>query len=511
MKRILSILLTLAFLLLLTACAVAKSAAVNTVNAGSSDIKETNAPLPTDNAAEKETNAPAQTLEPTPVPTEAPTEAPTPEPTPMPQREDDGLVTPDVIAGDDVFFIVYPDGSLCGWGNNEYGQLGIGSNKSKTKPVHIADGLVPVSVGDTVYALDSENTLWGWGRNDSAQLATGDTKNRNKPVEILKNVVSVTKTLFTCYALTEDGGLYNWSWYPGDTSLSKAEMESLSVPRLVYENVRQFESYMLVTNDGELMYNDYHTGWVKRADNVKRIIDTLGKELYEDNDGRLWILYGAESELITDSFREAYRADYNVYVLKDDGSLFEYNRENGLVFIMNEVVEFTADGMMDEDWGYDIKFALKANGELYSWGSFSNAALGKAYDDYDYSPVLVAENVKDFVSNGAQTYIIKTDGSVWATGMGTSERILRGCVGDGTDETRYGFVDTHLTGIVKIATHLQYDIIDEGDGTDSCLLTTRTYAVAADGSVFAWGYNGDGFLGTGSADALVLSPEAVSR
>ncbi len=73
---------------------------------------------------------------------------------------------------------ILSDNTLWTWGNGTWGQLGNGSRKGSTIPIHIAlpHGAVAAGVasgGFASYAIDTSGKLWAWGRNDDGQLGTG--------------------------------------------------------------------------------------------------------------------------------------------------------------------------------------------------------------------------------------------------------------------------------------------------------------------------------------------------
>lgn len=487
---------------------------------------EPTAPTETPEVTEEPVETPEATEE--PAVTEEPTEAPTPRPTAMPERPAENPNLPKVIAGKDVFFIVQPDGSLYGWGNNEFGQLGVGDTENRTEPVFIANGLVPVIVGETVFALSSDNVLWGWGRNDMGKLGTGDLDNRNRPVELMHFVNEVTEVMNGCYALTEAGELYFWGYEWVLTSNDETEAKFVLEPKLVLENVARFDGEYAIKQNGEL-WRLWGEEWKYVTSGIKNIWHDYGTVAVEASDGCLYalgrwdaIFFEEEPErrLVAESFRSVTISDGVIYVLDDYGTLYSYRagfssvlanesyQMYELIEIMDGVVEFAADTYMDEDWGYDYKLALKANGELWSWGYYWEPALGKTQmSDFD-SPECVARGVRSFVSTGAQTYIIAEDGSIWATGW-SGEDFVFGGLGDGTDATRFGFVKLGIEGFCTIASRMDEEIVEYDDGTDGVMLYCRTFAVDAEGSIWAWGWNGDGLLGTGSAEEIVLSPEEI--
>ena len=486
------------------------------------------------------TAAPTNTVKVTPEPTEAPTEAPTEEPTAeptvsptehdVPFPEDDpaeGL--PKIYAGTDVFFILYPDGNLYGWGNNEHGQLGINSTENKTQPVHIAEGLTPVIVGETCFALGPEGILWGWGRNDRYQLGTGSTGDVSFPQELMYNVTDVYYDFLGYYALTTGGELYSWS-YPEYNSLTSGEISERSTPRLIAENVKYYDEKTLcyVTNSGEVWrYTD--EGYIFVADGVSRFWG-YGVNVVEGQDGKLYEYESnGERTLLCDSFKSVTVSDNTAYIIKDDGSLWKlrFNLSNisgeaeemhTMIFLMDNVREFWAESYIDEDWGYDYKFALKNNGDLWSWGYYSLAALGKTQMSTPWEPECVAHEVRTLVTNGMSAYILTFDGAVWATGLGPEEfggGFVHGGLGDGSASTRFGFVLVigpsnypGRFGAIVNSFHMGfYD--DPEDGTDWCELFSRTFVIDRDGNILAWGFNGDGFLGVGSTEEEVLEPTEV--
>jgi alpha-tubulin suppressor-like RCC1 family protein len=75
---------------------------------------------------------------------------------------------------------ILANGSVWAWGDNDRGQLGIGTRTSSDTPVRVAvpDGVAFVKVssgGYASYAIDRSGHLWAWGDNRSGQLGTGNS------------------------------------------------------------------------------------------------------------------------------------------------------------------------------------------------------------------------------------------------------------------------------------------------------------------------------------------------
>ena len=76
------------------------------------------------------------------------------------------------------------DGTLWAWGQNYYGDLGLGDWVDRSSPVQVGN-LDTWLVGCSGHgAIQTDGTLWAWGHNDYGQLGLGDTVNRNSPVQV---------------------------------------------------------------------------------------------------------------------------------------------------------------------------------------------------------------------------------------------------------------------------------------------------------------------------------------
>ena len=101
------------------------------------------------------------------------------------------------------------DGSLWGWGMNNYGQLGDGTSIGRNEPVKIIDEVSLVYAGLCMTkAIRYDGSLWIWGFNLGGQVGDGTKEKRYNPVKIMDDVAFVSEE--GDYAIKTDGGLYGW-------------------------------------------------------------------------------------------------------------------------------------------------------------------------------------------------------------------------------------------------------------------------------------------------------------
>jgi alpha-tubulin suppressor-like RCC1 family protein len=115
-------------------------------------------------------------------------------------------------------YAVKSDGSLYGWGENDYGQLANGTTDNVSTPTQISGLTGPVNsiaagTTDAVAAM-ADGTVETWGDNVFGNLGTGDTSNhvQSTPVVVpgLTNIKAVGADYFTNFAITNAGQVYGW-------------------------------------------------------------------------------------------------------------------------------------------------------------------------------------------------------------------------------------------------------------------------------------------------------------
>lgn len=118
--------------------------------------------------------------------------------------------------------VLATNGFLFAWGDNKYGQLGIGHSSSVHYiPEHVSSLVgVPFAQicagGHHCFSLSLSGALFGWGRNNFGQLGVNDDKDHIVPILVkslrTQRVRHVTAGEYHSAVLTEDGGVFTFGW-----------------------------------------------------------------------------------------------------------------------------------------------------------------------------------------------------------------------------------------------------------------------------------------------------------
>jgi len=132
----------------------------------------------------------------------------------------DSNVWTSVSCGGSYTVAVKYDGTLWGWGSNDYGQVGDGTTTQRTAPVQIGSDTnwASVACGSAhTMAIKTTGTLWGWGSNAYGLVGDGTTTQRNAPVQIGSDTTwsKITAGARHNMAIKTTGTLYAWGQNAG--------------------------------------------------------------------------------------------------------------------------------------------------------------------------------------------------------------------------------------------------------------------------------------------------------
>ncbi|BDR54905.1 hypothetical protein KIMH_10160 [Bombiscardovia apis] len=150
------------------------------------------------------------------------------------------------------------DNNAYGWGNNENGRLGDGSILDRTLPVRVQPGALPagehytsISAGYAhTAALASDNNAYGWGRNDFGRLGDGSDTDRWTPVKVQQGALpagehftSINAGGARTVALGSDSNAYTSGmnsdgWLGDGTYISRNRPVQVGYQKLVVSGVK---------------------------------------------------------------------------------------------------------------------------------------------------------------------------------------------------------------------------------------------------------------------------------
>ncbi|MFZ4648401.1 MAG: fibronectin type III domain-containing protein [Patescibacteria group bacterium] len=374
------------------------------------------------------------------------------------------------------------DGTVWAWGYNYYGQLGDGTSLdiSFAKQVHGPDNIGYLTniisiAGGSGYALalKSDGTVWAWGANDSGYLGDNTTVQKKTPVQVhgpgnvgfLTDIVSISSTGSSAYAVKSDGTVWAWG-YNATYQLG----DSTTTQRLTPVQVH---------GSGDV---GFLTDVVSVSPNAASGVFAL------KSDGTVWAW----------GYNNIGQLGDNTMVNKTSPTQVH---GPGDVGFLTGVVSLAASN----NWQYPFTIAVKNDGTVWAWGINNYGQLGDNTTVNKTVPVQVhgtgnvgfLTGVSSASLSQLSSYAVKSDGTVWAWG-GNSD----GCLGDNTQTSRNTPIQVHGTGNVGFLTGV------------STISSSGNFSVVlkSDGMVLAWGNNSYGQLGdstTSSKSTPVQSQASV--
>ncbi|WP_051327499.1 thrombospondin type 3 repeat-containing protein [Desulfatibacillum aliphaticivorans] len=126
-----------------------------------------------------------------------------------------------IVAGSYHTLALARDGSVWAWGDNYYGQLGLGTSglgadESTPQKVEALSNAAAIVAGDNhSLALARDGSVWSWGRNDYGQLGLMDyseIKTTPQQVTGIAGLVAMAGGGLHTLAVTQDGAVWAWGY-----------------------------------------------------------------------------------------------------------------------------------------------------------------------------------------------------------------------------------------------------------------------------------------------------------
>lgn len=303
---------------------------------------------------------------------------------------------------------------LDSWGNNRYGQLGLGNLTYRSSPNQVGsltNWLVISASAYSVTAIKTDGTLWAWGQNNNGKLGLGNITNYSSPKQVgaLTNWATISTGFSHCAAVKTDGTLWTWGRNQAG-ALGIINTTNYSSPKQV----------------GAL------TNWLRTAAN-----GYTGFTLAIKTDGTLWSWGG------------------NNYGQQGRGNTAQTESPNQVGALTNWSTVVASQG--------NFIIATKADGTLWSWGRNVDGVLGLGNRTYYSSPKQVgALSTWLKVATGYCFVVsVKTDGTLWTWGRSGSGQLGLANTTSYSSPKQVG----SLTSWLNIAAGYYFTISSKTDGT----------------------------------------------
>ena len=353
--------------------------------------------------------------------------------------------------------------------------------------------IVAVSAGvDSSLTLGDNGQTYGFGSNWAGQLGDGSTTDRHVPVEVvLPEGVSFTSiSVFTNHALAigDNGKAYAWGDNGGGQLGNNSTVDStvpveVEVPDGVsFTSVSTGSAHSLAIGDDGKTY-----AW---GSNLQ---GQLGNNSYTSSSTPVEVSLPAGVSFVSVSAGNAHSL-----AIGDDGNTYAWGyNPNGELGDGSLVVNRLAPVMVAEPDGvnftrvkaaFGFSLAIGDDGKVYGWGNNTYGQLGDSTFDSPNTPVeaLMPEGVffTDIDAGFAHSIALGDDGRTYAWGNNHYGQL--------------GFVTSGnwpFPGEVATPPGVSFKDISAGH--------LHSLAIGVDGKAYAWGSNGLGALGDGTADDRV--------
>jgi len=373
----------------------------------------------------------------------------------------------DISTGRQFNAAIKADGTLWTWGDNSYGQLGDGTTTNHWTPTKLGTDTnwKQVSCGEEyMIAIKTNGTLWAWGHNNYGQLGNGNFVNSKIPIKLGTDTTWIEIS----------AGKYQ--------SLAKKLNTSLCLFVPCFNN-----------QDRHLLQVGNSIDW-----------KTMSAGPYTDygikQNGTLWTWnnlnghnttptqVGTNTDWKKVNNSQSYSTEDHALLIKMNGTLWAIGENqfgqlgDGTLTGRTLPVQIgTANDWKDVTAGNCTSFAIKNNNALWAWGRNNHAQFGNGKNENTPTAINTSTTWKTACSSTASfsghTLAIQSNGTLWAWGQNND-----GQLGNGTTYT-------HKALPIQVGTDTTWKTITNGFGF--------SIGIKTDGSLWAWGRNSRGQLGTG--------------
>ena len=334
----------------------------------------------------------------------------------------------------------------------------------------------------TVYPQIAANMitpeLWTWGRNDYGALGDNTITQRLTPVTTSAggaNWKQVAGGGNHTAAIKTDGTLWTWGRNDNGGQLGTNDLTTRSTPVQVFGseiNWKQVSCGYFITaaikTDGTLWT------WGQNLSGQLGVNDTTDRPTPVQ-------VFGSAI-----NWKQVACGSFYTAAIKTDGTLWTWGNnsygqlgDNTTTNRNTPVTTFAGGTNWKQVSCGNLTSAIKTDGTLWTWGRNNAGQLGDNTFNNKCTPVTTfagGTNWKQVSCGSLHTSAIKTDGTLWTWGRNSV-----GHLGDNTTTDKYTPVTTFAGGTnwKQVA----------------CGRIGHTAAIKTDGTLWTWGFNGNGRLG----------------
>jgi alpha-tubulin suppressor-like RCC1 family protein len=350
------------------------------------------------------------------------------------------------------------DGTLWSWGDNQYGQLGLGDNIIRNTPTKIGNETdwAELSCGGYhVLALKNDGSLWTWGLNSFKQLGNNSSVNSNIPILVSSEMwLRISSGQANSFGIKSDGSLWAWGYNNGE-NLGLGIAGNIAEPMQVgneldWKDVECGGSHNLAlkVDSSAFICGNNTSGQGGLGDNISV---TFFSKIGDSKWLKLSAGFDFSLGLMQDSTLWAWGSNFYGQL-----GVSGISESNVPVKINNSKFSQIESGMLSA-------FAIDSQNQLFSWGANLFGNLGDGTNTQKNIPTFIDENVALIASGngvllgnsiiGNQTFLLKNGAKNVICTSGANNKYQ---LGNGTNENSNVF--TCETGNT-----LDINVIDSND------------------------------------------------
>ena len=381
-------------------------------------------------------------------------------------------------------FGIQSNGTLWAWGGNAFGQLGFNDTNIRSSPVQVGTLNTWTNVSSREYstiARKTDGTLWSWGQNQFGSLGLNDFTLRSSPVQVgtlntWTGDISTSQNV--SMMIRSDGTL----WGMGDHRYGMLGWGSSSMELLPIDGGTTWVSASTGTSHTIALKSD-GTMWSWGLNNAG--------QLGEGPLGSAFNKYSPVQIGLLNTWSKVGAGSVHTMAIKTDGTLWAWGQNTFAQLGDNTTTSKSSPVQIGtRTWtnvyvGSSHTMAIRTDGTLWTWGNNGYGQLGDLTTVNKSSPIQIGTlNTWSIasVSNNELTYnmsaAIKTDGTLWTWG-----------------NNAYGQLGSNSSTLVNRSSPVQ---IGTETNWASVSVNTHVIGLKTDGTIWSWGNNDAGQLGTGN-------------